>query len=202
MSNAARRVLELFLQTPKRGVTGVTGVTKPIVTRKNPVITPVTPVTCQREHSPIDGILAVTAAPGTFDFETEERAAIIEYDGGAPRLWAEALARLDRANPPGDVPLHRWRLFIDDCGHFLDQGWADRAQALGWGPLDLFGCDRERPLARIDHAGLLWLLHGRKLVAITTETASIETQTTGVRQTYRRQLVEGDRIVLAWEIAQ
>jgi hypothetical protein len=137
---------------------------------------------------------------GTWTDAQDERAAIAEYDGGAPRAWGEALARLDRANPPADVPLHRWRLFIDDCGHFLDQGWANRAQALGWGPLDLFGCDRERPLARIDHAGLLWLLHGRKLVAITTETASIETQTTGVRQTYRRQLFEGDRIVLAWEL--
>jgi hypothetical protein len=30
----------------------------------------------------------------------EERAAIIEYDGGAPRTWAEALAHLDASRPP------------------------------------------------------------------------------------------------------
>jgi len=38
----------------------------------------------------------------------EERAAIAEYDGGAPRAWAEALARLDPNKPPGDVPPRRW----------------------------------------------------------------------------------------------
>jgi hypothetical protein len=53
---------------------------------------------------------------------------------------------------PGDVPPRRWLRFIDDCGHFLDGGWAARAKELGWGPLDLFGCDRERPFARIDRA--------------------------------------------------
>jgi hypothetical protein len=93
----------------------------------------------------------------------EERAAIAEYDGAAPRIWAEALARLDPNKPPGDVPPRRWLRFIDDCGRFLDGGWAARAAALGWGPLDLFGCDRERPFARVDHLGLLWLLNGGTL---------------------------------------
>jgi hypothetical protein len=86
----------------------------------------------------------------------EERATIVEYDGGAPRPWAEGFARLDPNNPPGDVPLRRWLRFIDDGGRFLDGGWVDTAAAFGWGPLDLFGCDRERPFARIDHLGLLW----------------------------------------------
>jgi hypothetical protein len=90
----------------------------------------------------------------------EERAAIVEYDAGAPRAWAEALARLDPMRPPGDVPPERWRGFIDDCSRFLDEGWAARAIAIGWGPLDLFGCDRDRPVTRFEHAGLLWLLGG------------------------------------------
>jgi hypothetical protein len=128
-----------------------------------------------------------------------ERAAIIEHDGGAPREWAEALARVDAAKPPADVPLARWERFIDDCGAFLDAGWADSAAALGWRPLDLFGCDRERPWARIDHAGLLWLLDGRKLIALTAEIATVE-GSTGGRQTYRRGAVETGRIVLAWEL--
>jgi len=64
-----------------------------------------------------------------------ERAAIVEYDGGAPRAWAEGLARLDPAKPPGDLPQQRWLRFIDDCGRFLDGGWAARAAVFGWGPL-------------------------------------------------------------------
>lgn len=129
----------------------------------------------------------------------EERAAIAEYEGGAPRVWAEALARLAPARPPGDVPPRRWVRFIDDCGRFVDDGWAHRAEVLGWGPLHLFGCDRERPWARIDHAGLIWLLDGHKIFALTADTAVIETAA-GARQTYRRLAIEADQVVLAWEL--
>ncbi len=85
----------------------------------------------------------------------EERAAVAEYDGGATRSWAEALARLDPARPACDIPLGRWLRFIDDCGRFLDDGWAACAERLGWTPLDLFGCDRAKPFSRINRAGLL-----------------------------------------------
>jgi hypothetical protein len=128
----------------------------------------------------------------------EERAAIIEYDGGAPRAWAEALARLDPAKPPIDIPPERWVRFIDDFGRFLD-AWVHYALALGWSPLDLFGCDRERPWERIDHQGLLWLINGNSLVALSTETAIIETPPNG-RQTYRRRTLEPGCVVLAWEL--
>jgi hypothetical protein len=129
----------------------------------------------------------------------EERAAIIEYDGGAARAWGEGLARLDRGKPPSDVPLSRWRRFIDDCGRFLDHGWASHAKDLGWGPLDLFGCDRERPFARVDHLGLLWLIKGGTIIELRRDRAIIETLG-GARQTYRRRPVEVGRTVLAWEL--
>lgn len=128
----------------------------------------------------------------------EERAAIAEYDGGAPRSWAEALARLDPARPPADVPSKRWVQFIDDCGWFLDEGWADRASALGWGPFDLFGCDRVKPFARIDRAGLLWLLNGQTLLALAANAAAIATASGG-SLTFRRCPNEPGR-VLAWEL--
>jgi hypothetical protein len=130
---------------------------------------------------------------------TSPPAAIIEYDGGAPRAWAEALARLDPNKPPGDVPPSRWLRFIGDCGRFLDAGWAARAAALGWGPLDLFGADREWPFARVDHMGLLWLINGRRLVALTADTATIE-MPTGSYQTYRRRPVVTGKIMPAWRL--
>ena len=140
------------------------------------------------------------AQDDTWTDAEEERAAVIEYDGGTPRAWAEALARLDPSKPPTDVPLDRWERFINDCRHFLDLGWANRAAALGWGPIDLFGCDRERPLARYDGMGLLWIIQGRRLVALTAETATIDTLT-GSLQTYRRVPIDFDRAVVAWELA-
>jgi hypothetical protein len=96
---------------------------------------------------------------------------------------------------PTDVPLRRWQRFVDDVGIFLDR-WAAYAAALGWGPHDLFGSDRNRPFARIDQSGLLWLLNGDKLIELTENTATIERRT-GARQTYRRK-PSGPGQVLAW----
>jgi len=113
-------------------------------------------------------------------------------------VWAEALARLDPARPPCDVSPVRWLRFIDDCGRFLDESWAARAEALGWGPLDLFGCNRDKPFARISQAGLIWLLEGRKLSVLTADTAAITTPSGGHLTFYRRRLETGG--VLAWEL--
>lgn len=130
----------------------------------------------------------------------EERPAIIEHDGRIPHAWAEGFARLDPNRPPGGVSTRRWLQFVDDVGRFLDHGWAPQAVALGWGPYDLFGADRERPFARIDRAGLIWLLNGDRLLALTESTATIE-KPTGMRHTYRRKPAEPCR-VLPWEMAQ
>jgi hypothetical protein len=76
---------------------------------------------------------------------------------------------------------------------------AVKATALGWGPLDLFGCDRERPFARVDHLGLLWLVKGATIVELHRDRAVVQTAG-GVRQTYRRRPVEVGRVGLAWEL--
>jgi hypothetical protein len=145
--------------------------------------------------------MAVTAAEralANWGEAAEERAAIVEHDGRIPRTWAEGFARLHPDRAPGDLSLRRWQRFIDDMGIFLDR-WAAYAAALGWGPFDLFGCDRDRPFARIDQAGLLWLLNGDKLIALTENTAIIE-GLAGARHTYRRKPNIPGR-VLAWEVA-
>jgi hypothetical protein len=138
-------------------------------------------------------------ASTTQDGTNEERAAIIEHDRGAPRSWSEGLARLDPNKPPGDIPPRRWLRFIDDCGHFLDTGWAERAATLGWGPLDLFGCDRERPFARVDHLGLLWLRNGCSILELRRDRAILKTES-GALQTFYRRPVEVGRVVLVWEL--
>jgi hypothetical protein len=84
-------------------------------------------------------------------------------------------------------------------GRFLDSPFCATATSLGWEPYDLFGCDRDRPFARVDQAGLIWLLHGDRLIAMTENTATIETPT-GARQTYRRKAYQPGR-VLAWELS-
>ena len=196
MTNATARVLELFLQT-KRGVTGVTHVTDSWVTPERRAVTPVTPVTYQK-RAPEN---AATGKGLGGAHSLGRQATIDEYDRGTPRAWAEAVSLLDPKKPLADVPQMRWQCFIEDCGHFLAGGWASRAAELGWEALDLFGCNRERPFARIDRLGLLWLLNGRKIVALTAGTAIMETPTDG-RQTCARSAVKAGHLVLAWELSK
>jgi hypothetical protein len=148
--------------------------------------------------APLAPPATIDRAPAMWGDDEEERAAIVEHDGAIPREWAEGFAQLDPDRPPRDAPLKRWQRFVDDVGLFLDSPFCAVAAALGWGPHDLFGCDRDRPFARLDQAGLLWLLNGAKLVMLTEDAATIELAT-GVRQVWRCRPTEPGR-VLAWEV--
>lgn len=146
----------------------------------------------------LGGVAGETENSPPWSEAEDERAAIVEYTAGVPRAWAEGFARLDPDRPPGDVPPRRWRRFVDDCGRFLDGGFAARAAALGWVSCDLFGCDRDRPFARIDQAGLLWLLDGDRLIALSENTATVETGT-GTREIWRRKSSASGR-ALVWKL--
>jgi hypothetical protein len=69
----------------------------------------------------------------------------------------------------------------------------DQVEALGWTARDLFGLDKpaEKPhpsysrLSRYDETGLIWLLQGRPVVALTEATAAIQSST-GAITIYRR----------------
>jgi hypothetical protein len=143
----------------------------------------------------LQAMIRPTVASGV---DTDGRAAAISFGNSAPREWAEALARLDPAQPPADIPNGRWRRFIDDCEVFLDTGWAGRAAALGWVPLELFGCDGAKPFARVSRQGLLWLLNGRLLLALTGDIAAIANSNGGRLTYYRRPPEPGQFLV--WEL--
>jgi hypothetical protein len=131
--------------------------------------------------------------------DQDECADRIEYRPGVPGAWAEGFARFNPDRLPSDVPMKRWQRFVDDVGQFLDGSFCATAMALGWGPHDLFGCDRDRPFARIDRLGLLWLLDGGRLMALTANTATIKTSNGSVL-TYRRRAGNEPGRVLAWEL--
>jgi hypothetical protein len=82
---------------------------------------------------------------------------------------------------PASVESDRWRQAIRDADAFLAV-WADRAQRLDWTPRDLFGLHpvpKDHParvysrLSRYDAMGLIWLLQGRPVVAMTMNEAAI-----------------------------
>ena len=117
--------------------------------------------------------------------DVEERAAVVEYDGDLPREWAEGFALLDCAKCPCGVPVGRWRQFIEDAARFLDS-WASRAAGLGWTTAEVFGCHPEAPYARLDCMGLIWLLDGAEILAISAEGVRIRKPSGAMLTIYRR----------------
>jgi hypothetical protein len=129
----------------------------------------------------------------------EERAAIVQYEAGVPREWAQGFARLCIMARPAGVPLSQWRLVVNAGGTFINR-WAARAAALGWGTESIFGCSADAPAARHDLQGLVWLIGEGELFALTDSTATIRT-TNGSRLTYRRTVAPPNaRAVAAWEL--
>jgi hypothetical protein len=82
---------------------------------------------------------------------------------------------------PDLVPVDRWQQAVADGKTFLAQ-WGEQAQALGWTARDLFGLltvpEHAKPsfnrLARYDETGLIWLLDGRRVVALSEDRAAIQ----------------------------
>jgi hypothetical protein len=123
-----------------------------------------------KEKVQVDALLAEVAFSDKVD---QERIAIAQYDGDVPAIYAEAFASLVARCPAG-VPFVRWQEALNDAGLFLDK-WGNDASRLGWLPpnINLFGVDKNAPLARYDNMGLCWLLQGRFVTAIDENGATL-----------------------------
>ena len=104
----------------------------------------------------------------------EERAAIAQHDGGVLRHYAFRFAELQHECPACIAP-ERWHLAINDAGVFLDQ-WCRNAHALGWRCSDLFG-HAQPTTAASKPMGLIWLLNGRRVFALTAAGAHLSDNT-------------------------
>ena len=93
---------------------------------------------------------------------------------------------------PDCVDAPRWQRAIEDARTFLAT-WGEQAHALGWSNRDLFGLHtppaNPHPsysrLSRYDATGLVWLLQGRPVIALTGATAAIQSLT-GAITNYRK----------------
>jgi hypothetical protein len=85
--------------------------------------------------------------------------------------FASTLTALQARRPEG-VGEARWHEALKDGRRFLGM-WGSQAGNLGWTVTDLFGLHPIALLARYDVMGLVWLLHGRPMVALTTTEATI-----------------------------
>jgi hypothetical protein len=93
---------------------------------------------------------------------------------------------------PEHVEVADWQQAVVDGRRFLAQ-WDQQADSLGWTARDLFGLQPVphdvapgyRRLSRYDETGLIWLLRGRPVIALTESTAAIQSKK-GPVTTFRR----------------
>lgn len=137
------------------------------------------------------------------DFSFRDEAAGCENNIWTPAKTAKA-AKTDTSVPIDEVFSYlerhrseyieqdRWRQAVEDGEQFLAT-WGTQAAALGWTGIELFGL-HEPPanphpsynrLSRYDCTGLVWLLAGNPVVALTDDTAAIQHRT-GAITIYRK----------------
>jgi hypothetical protein len=119
---------------------------------------------------------------------------------GIVQRWIAGVQRLDYVRCPSAVPLIRWHLFLGDCHSFLSssENWPERAAALGWDALALFGCHRSRPLEYLGSAGLLWAINGGKLIGLHRDWAVIERAEDRSRRVHHRRPPNATNVTLPW----
>jgi hypothetical protein len=153
----------------------------------------------QEAESKCDGVtsltpfvnVGVTPPPSvTPQFPNTIRAVTPSHSDLGNKPYSKVVAALSECCPDL-VEEQRWRNAVIDATVFLRQ-WGQQAATLGWTPRDLFGLadvpDRPGPsyqrLSRYDRTGLIWMLQGRLVVALTKDTAAIQT-TNGTVSYYR-----------------
>ena len=91
---------------------------------------------------------------------------------------------------PTYVDVAYWQQAIEDARRFLPSGESRLKFWVGLRPT-YSDCARPKPppsyrrLSRYDETGLIWLLNGRPVIALTTTTAAVQTPS-GAILTYRR----------------
>jgi hypothetical protein len=114
-----------------------------------------------------------------------------QCDFGRISRFSRSFRELER-RCPDLIGYADWQQAIEGGRRFLAQ-WGEQAESLGWTSRDLFGLAPvpDKPganfqrLSRYDLTGLIWLLRGDQVVALTEATAAIRHETGNIT-IYRR----------------
>ncbi len=115
-----------------------------------------------------------------------------------PASWIDGVARLRTMDIPDCFSVERWRYIVDDADAFLKQ-WGVAAANLGWSAHDLFGVHPAAPVVRFDAMGLIPLLHGNPVIALTETTATLRGSSGSIQRFSRTHKVRG---ICLWEIGR
>ncbi len=122
---------------------------------------------------------------------------LLAVPDGVPEEWVQGVADLLVMPAHPDWKGGDWHTLQEDALRFVRE-WAGQARRLGWESADLFGAHPTKPRVRFDCAGLVVLLQGRPVVAITEDSAAIKTASGG-SLTFRKRAAPPAEQCLIWE---
>jgi hypothetical protein len=103
---------------------------------------------------------------------------------GYPIAWEAIFGWMETGHKLECFGEHRWNIMTDDAAAFL-KGWGSTAHLLGWTSLDLFAVHPAAPAARFDVMGLIPVLNGGRVTAVTKVGATIRAPS-GATLSYQR----------------
>lgn len=119
------------------------------------------------------------------------------HETSLPDDLVAGVRRLKVMRPPRLLKPDAWPIAVADADLLLASGWAAKAIALGWTPLDLFGVVPD-PHGDPAGDGLAVWLGGRRLIALCGTYAVVD-DVGGGRSYFNRKQAGG--AVLLWELA-
>ncbi len=126
------------------------------------------------------------------------RVVLLHCPPGVPEAWVQGVADLLAMPCPVSCQDAKWQALREDAYTFL-RDHAALAHGLGWTALDLFGVHPEKPQVRFDCMGLVPLLNGARVTALSDLEAVIE-KPSGARLTFRPRTMAPDEACLVWEL--
>ncbi len=126
------------------------------------------------------------------------RVVLLHCPPGMSEAWTQGICDLLALPCPASCSAERWETLREDAYHFL-RDWAARAHELGWTATGLFGAHPERPLERFDYTGLIFVLNGAAIVALSDTEAVIE-KPNGARLTFRKRGQAPDETCFVWNL--
>ena len=99
--------------------------------------------------------------------------------------WRVGVEMLLSMSQPRAYPSGEWAFLLDDADRFMKR-WAVQAYGLGWQSWEIWGVSRVAPRFRFDAMGLVLVLKGARIAAITADAAVIEMRTSNLLRFYRR----------------
>ncbi len=130
-----------------------------------------------------------------------------DEDGKPPKRnvlvgeWKVGVETLLSMSRPRRYPSGEWAFLLDDADRLMKR-WAAQAADLGWQSWEIWGVSRVAPRYRFDAMGLVPILKGARIAAITADAAVIQTRTSNLLRFYRRTSdpLNASERALIWEL--